>query len=62
MHIPDGFLDPVTATVTYAIFLTYLGFLLKTSSNMMTSEKSRLHTLMEHKLLETYHSMLMREK
>lgn len=25
MHIPDGFLDPVTIAVTYIIFLIYLG-------------------------------------
>ena len=44
MHIPDGFLDPVTAVVTYAIFLAYLGFSLKSSSNMFTTENISLVT------------------
>lgn len=29
MHIPDGFLDPVTASVTYAVFLAYLAYALR---------------------------------
>ena len=26
MHIPDGFLNPVTVVLTYAVFLVYLAY------------------------------------
>lgn len=44
MHIPDGFLDPVTIVLTYALFFTYLAYTIHAirRKGAFTSEKVSL--------------------
>jgi len=42
MHIPDGFLDPITIVLTYAVFAGYLVFAISKIRNNLSSERMSL--------------------
>jgi cobalt/nickel transport system permease protein len=46
MHIPDGYLDPVTVTATYSVFALYLAVAFRRLKNLLTAEKVSLITVL----------------
>ncbi len=46
MHIPDGFLDVVTAAVTYVVFLGYGGYALKRIKKVLLHERVSLTSVL----------------
>ncbi len=46
MHIPDGFLDPVTATVTYVIFIAFAIYAFKKAKAALSPERLSLTSVL----------------
>ena len=46
MHIPDGFLDPVTAAITYVIFIAYMAYAFYKSKATVDPSKISLVTVL----------------